>query len=174
MPTGAVLPPVERRVEGFAGDGFGVGVEKAGATESRGTWRLMRAQSFEVGLLSFAAWAMAGICRRRFVDPPKAAWTIMALLIDASERMSEVPRLSRRMRRMARAERRAASSQMGWPEGPRAECGRARPRASAMTCEVAAVPRNWQPPPGVAQARQPISAADSRGIWCWAKRAPMA
>ena len=47
------------------------------------------------------------------------------------------------------------------------------PRASAMTCAVAAVPRNWQPPPGVAQARQPISAAYSRVICFWAKRAPM-
>ena len=36
-------------------------------------------------------------------------------------------------------------------------CGSDRPSASATTCDVAAVPRNWQPPPGDAQARQPIS-----------------
>ena len=33
------------------------------------------------------------------------------------------------------------------------------PSASPTTCEVAAVPRNWQPPPGVAQARHRPSAA---------------
>ena len=72
-----------------------------------------------------------------------------------------------------RAERRAASSQMGWPEGASAVCGSESPSASPTTCEVAAVPRNWQPPPGVAQARQPTSAAYSSVIWSWAKRAPM-
>ena len=40
------------------------------------------------------------------------------------------------------------SSQIGWPEGASAECGRDRPSASATTWLVAAVPRNWQPPPG--------------------------
>ncbi len=60
-----------------------------------------------------------------------------------------------RARSTARAERRAMSSQIGWPEGASAECGSAMPSASATTCEVAAVPRNWQPPPGEAQARQP-------------------
>ena len=40
------------------------------------------------------------------------------------------------------------SSQIGWPDGASAECGSARPSASATTCAVAAVPRNWQPPPG--------------------------
>ena len=59
----------------------------------------------------------------------------------------------------ARAERRAPSRQMGWPEGASAVWASARPSASATTCAVAAVPRNWQPPPGEAQARQPISAA---------------
>ncbi len=61
----------------------------------------------------------------------------------------------------ARAERRAMSSQMAWPEGASAACPSAIPKASATTCEVAAVPRNWQPPPGDAQARQPRSAACS-------------
>ncbi len=40
------------------------------------------------------------------------------------------------------------SSQIGWPEGARAECVTARPSASATTWLVPAVPRNWQPPPG--------------------------
>ena len=48
----------------------------------------------------------------------------------------------------ARAARVAISSQTGCPHGASAECGSAMPSASATTCEVAAVPRNWQPPPG--------------------------
>ena len=62
---------------------------------------------------------------------------------------------------------------MGCPEGPSAEWGSDRPSASATTCEVAAVPRNWHPPPGVAQVRQPTSAAYSSVICPWANRAPM-
>ena len=63
--------------------------------------------------------------------------------------------------RFQRERRRAPSGapyrvQMGCPEGASAECGSAMPSASPTTCEVAAVPRNWQPPPGVAQARQSI------------------
>ena len=73
----------------------------------------------------------------------------------------------------ARAERRAMSSQSGWPDGASAECGSDRPSASPTTCEVAAVPRNWQPPPGLAQVRQPSSAACCKLISPWAKRAPM-
>ena len=75
-------------------------------------------------------------------------------------------------RSAARAERRAPSLQMGWPEGASAECGRARPSASATICAVAAVPRNWQPPPGEAQARQPSSAASCSVMRPCAKRAP--
>ena len=60
------------------------------------------------------------------------------------------------------------SSQIGWPEGARAACGSVRPSASATTCDVAAVPRNWQPPPGLAQARQPSSAASSSVSSPWA------
>ena len=41
------------------------------------------------------------------------------------------------------------SSQIGWPEGASAACGSVSPSASATTCDVAAVPRNWQPPPGL-------------------------
>ena len=55
--------------------------------------------------------------------------------------------------------RRAISSQMGWPDGASAEWPIDRPSASPTTCEVAAVPRNWQPPPGDPQAHSPSSAA---------------
>ena len=73
----------------------------------------------------------------------------------------------------ARADRFAMSVQMGWPDGASALWGRERPKASPTTCEVAAVPRNWQPPPGDAQVRQPMSAAYSSEISPWAYRAPM-
>ena len=56
------------------------------------------------------------------------------------------------------------SSQTGWPDGASAECGSDIPSASPTTCDVAAVPRNWHPPPGLAQARQPRSAASCRVI----------
>ena len=82
-----------------------------------------------------------------------------------------MPRDSRFM--SARAERRAMSSQIGWPDGASAEWPSDRPSASPTTCEVAAVPRNWQPPPGDAQARQPRSAACSSVISPCAKRAPI-
>src|ERR1035438_10362159 len=64
------------------------------------------------------------------------------------------------------------SVQMGCPEGASAECGSDMPSASPTTCAVAAVPRNWQPPPGEAQARHIASAASSSVICPWAKRAP--
>ena len=65
------------------------------------------------------------------------------------------------------------SRQIGWPEGASAAWGSVMPSASATTCDVAAVPRNWQPPPGLAQARQPSSAASGRVSSPWAKRAPI-
>ena len=49
----------------------------------------------------------------------------------------------------------------------------ARPSASAITCDVPAVPRNWQPPPGVPQAWQPSDAASTRLSSPWAWRAPI-
>ena len=64
------------------------------------------------------------------------------------------------------------SSQTGSPEGASALWGSAMPSASATTCAVAAVPRNWQPPPGVPQARQARAAASSSVTRPWAKRAP--
>ena len=68
----------------------------------------------------------------------------------------------------ARAERTARSSQIGFPDGASAECSTASPSASATTWLVAAVPKNWQPPPGVAQAWQPRSAASSKLNSPWA------
>ncbi len=97
----------------------------------------------------------------------------MAFRSTAGVRISAVPICIWCRRAKARAERRAPSSQMGWPLGASAVWGRARPSASATTCAVAAVPRNWHPPPGEAQARQPTSAAYSNVICLWAKRAPM-
>ena len=73
----------------------------------------------------------------------------------------------------ARAERRASSSQTGWPEGASAEWQSASPSASATTWLVAAVPRNWQPPPGVAQAAQPSSAASRTVSLPCVKRTPI-
>ena len=117
---------------------------------------------------------MAGMCSSRFVEPPNAACTTIALRTrrvgeDVAHRGCRAPRAP-----SARAaERRAMSSQIGWPDGASAECGSDRPSASPTTCDVAAVPRNWQPPPGDAQARQPESAASSSVISPCAKRAPM-
>ena len=62
----------------------------------------------------------------------------------------------------ASAERRAMSSQMGCPEGARAEWGRASPSASPTTWPVAAVPRKWHPPPAEAQVRHANSQAASK------------
>ena len=93
------------------------------------------------------------------MDPPNAACTTIALRIDAGLRMSRVVRPRRDSSTRARADRLAMSRQIGWPEGASAAWGTVRPSASATTCEVAAVPRNWHPPPGLAQARHPRSAA---------------
>ena len=85
----------------------------------------------------------------------------MALRIAASVRIWPTVTPFRARATSARADRLATSSQIGWPEGTSAAWGKVIPSASATTCEVAAVPRNWQPPPGLAQARQPSSAASS-------------
>src|SRR5262245_11933702 len=100
---------------------------------------------------------MAGTCNNKLVDPPQAACTIMALVIDASTNtsLSLMPRSTSDHR--ACALRVAPSSQIGCPLGAKAECGSEIPSASPTTCEVAAVPKNWQPPPGDAHARQPSS-----------------
>ncbi len=64
------------------------------------------------------------------------------------------------------------SSHTGCPDGASAECGSESPSASLTTCDVAAVPRNWQPPPGEPHARQPRSAASDSETSPCAKRAP--
>ena len=112
---------------------------------------------------------MAGTCSSKLVEPPQAAWTTMALRIEASVRISASSAILRSAScAKARALRWAMSSQIGWPLGARAEWGSDIPSASPTTWLVAAVPRNWQPPPGLAQARQPNSAAASSVIWPWA------
>ena len=59
--------------------------------------------------------------RSRFVEPPKAACTTMAFRTLASVTMSRPLSPRERSAAIARAERVAMSSQMGWPEGARAE-----------------------------------------------------
>ena len=127
----------------------------------RGTWRLTRAQSWRAGRLSPAEKATAERCMIRLVEQPKAACSTRPFSIERGVRMSASVRPASSWVRRARAARRAMSSQTGWPEGDSAACGTVRPSASPITCELAAVPRNWQPPPGEAQVWQSTSAAYS-------------
>jgi hypothetical protein len=112
------------------------------ASTRRGTRRFTPIHSSIVGGSSPAACATAGRCSRRFVEPPKAACTAIALRTATSVTRSRVVMPSSFCRNTARADLRAASSHTGWPEGASALCGTASPSASATTCEVAAVPRN--------------------------------
>ena len=107
------------------------------------------------------------------MEPPHAAWTTMAFSNAASVRMSLdlMPRFSAMTR--ARAERTATSNHAGVPLGDSAAWVMASPRASDTTCDVPAVPRNWQPPPGDAHARHPTSWAYWRVTSPCANRAPM-
>src|ERR1035441_10980771 len=84
----------------------------------------------------------------------------MALRTEAAVRISRMASERAWSESAARADRRAISIQMGCPEGESAEWGRDMPRASPTTWLVAAVPRNWQPPPGGAQGREPTPAGD--------------
>ena len=139
----------------------------------RGVSLLTRFQSSTPMRLRPAACAMAGVCSSRFVEPPHAACTTMAFSKAASVRMScdVTPRFSDMT--SAFAERRAMSSHAPVPEGDSAPCVIASPSASATTWDVPAVPRNWHPPPGEAQARQPMSWAYSSVTSPWANRAPI-
>ena len=111
------------------------------------------------------AWAASGRPNRRWPACAESGWWSRRKPRAPPWRCAPTRRSGCRSWRMprassastARAERRAMSSQMGWPEGASAACGSVMPSASPTTCEVAAVPRNWQPPPGVAQARHRIS-----------------
>ena len=143
------------------------------ASTSRGVARLAAIQSRTVGRARPAACAIAGTCSSRLVEPPNAACTSNAFSTASRVRMRDSGVPVAASRTSASAERRAMSVHTGSPEGASALCGNAIPSASAITCEVAAVPRNWQPPPGEPQARQPIAAACSRSISPCAKRAPM-
>ena len=129
------------------------------ASTRRGVARLTRCQSLTVGGVIPAAWAIAGICNSRLVDPPKAACTSMAFSMACCVRMPPSGRPRPCSLSRASADRRPSSNHDGSPDGASALCGRASPSASATTCDVAAVPRNWHPPPAEPQARHPISAA---------------
>ena len=129
------------------------------ASTRRGVARLIRFQSSTEGSFKPAAEAIAGMCSSRFVEPPKAACTSMAFSTAASVRIWPTVNPSASRRCKAAADRLASSSHTGSPDGASALCGTASPSASATTCDVAAVPRNWQPPPCDPQARQPIEAA---------------
>ena len=102
-------------------------------TRSKGFEGVSSQSSFVSGRIAFSIASGVRICR--IVMPPNA------------------------IRDNARADRVAMSSQIGWPDGASAACGSDMPSASPTTCEVAAVPRNWQPPPGDPHVRQPCSAA---------------
>ena len=103
---------------------------------------------------------MAGRCSRKFVEPPTGrvdGHRVADRAVGDHVAHGQAQRRSAAARRARSAAPRRARS--AGPRAPSAVCGSARPSASATTCAVAAVPRNWQPPPGDAQARQPISAA---------------
>ena len=112
------------------------------ASTSRGVARLTRIQSSTTGTFRPAAAAIAGMCRIRFVDPPNAACTSIAFSIAAPVSRRPIGKSSMSRRCSAAAERVASSSHTASPDGASALCGNARPRASATTCDVAAVPRN--------------------------------
>jgi hypothetical protein len=67
------------------------------------------------------------------VLPPKAACITIALWSESSVRTSLVLIFCDSSSNNARAERRAMSSQMAWPDGARAECVIDNPNASATT-----------------------------------------
>ena len=112
------------------------------ASTSRGVARFTSCQSATTGLRRPAAWAMAGMCSSRFVDPPNAACTTIAFRIAASVRISRVFIPAASSAASARADCTARSSHTACPLGASAECGSESPSASATTCDVAAVPRN--------------------------------
>ena len=81
----------------------------------------------------------------------------------ASVRMSRVVRPRASQARPARAPSGGpCRARSAGPTGPAPRAAATGPSASPTTCDVAAVPRNWQPPPGEAHARQPSSAASSQ------------
>ncbi len=92
------------------------------ASTMRGTCLLMRVQSAAVGRASFAAWAMAGTWSRRFVEPPMAAVNdhrVVDRSVGEDITCAHVELAHAKDGRGRSGG--AASSQMGWPEGPRAE-----------------------------------------------------
>ena len=169
--AGAASPPARRPPETRGSWGGSPGPFGRAST-SRGAARFTCCQSSTVGRAMPAAWAIAGMWIRRFVEPPNAAWASIAFSSAAGVSTSARVRPSLHCAWTACAVRRATSSQIGCPDGASAACGTVSPKASATTCAVAAVPRNWQPPPGLAHARQPSSAASSSETSPCANRAP--
>ena len=117
---------------------------------------------------------MAGRCSSRFVEPPNAACTTIALRTAASVRMSRVvmPRALRLDQRARRAPRHVEPDRL-----PR---GRQRARAAATGRAPRRRPARSPPcrgtgsrRPAMPQARQPSSAASSSVISPCAKRAPI-
>ena len=140
--TSGTPPARKTRTVGWFSGPFGR------ASTRRGTARFTRRQSAAVGRTSPAACATAGTWIRRFVEPPNAACASIAFSSASCVRTSASVRPSRHCSCTACAVRRATSSQIGCPDGASAACGTVSPKASATTWAVAAVPRNWQPPPG--------------------------
>jgi hypothetical protein len=101
---------------------------------SRGVCRLTRIQSSRSGaaVLRRGQWrgcAAAGSCSRQ---RPRASPARCAAHPAVRMSATVTPRAWSAV--SARADRRAMSSQMGWPDGASAECGNDSPSASATTC----------------------------------------
>ena len=164
--TSGTPPARKTRTVGMRG-------RSAGVDEARHA-RLTSIQSSTVGRGSPAAWAMAGHVQQQVRRAAEGR-------VDGhgvAERAVGHDVAPVRPRAIWREQRRAPS---GAPRRARSAGPTARARCAAgtgrapppTTCDVAAVPRNWQPPPGEAHARQPSSAASCSVMWPWAKRAPI-
>jgi hypothetical protein len=105
----------------------------------------------------------AGTCSTRFVEPPNAACVIIAFLhrgIGDDVTLMRVPDSSNVISASADAAAMSIHDRMsGWSE--RGMTNREADRLSPTTLRRGAVPRNWQPPPGVARRGIRVSAARS-------------
>src|SRR4051812_7436970 len=109
---------------------------------TRGTRLLVWFQSATLGRSSSGGGAAAGGGRRRLGEPPDGPGDGAGVGETAGRGKRGRGRVRLLRLSSARADARANSSQIGWPDGASAACGSAMPNASATTCEVAAVPRN--------------------------------
>ena len=125
--------------------------------------RLTPLQSSTVGPRSPAAWAIAGMCSSRFVEPPNAAWTSHRVVdrrggedvasVRPSAPLASAPR-ARRPPRHVEPDRLARRRERGVRQRS-ARAPRRRP-ARSPRCRGTGSRRR-----GCAQARQPSSAASS-------------